>query len=348
MRFMKSALAGAVFAAGMTLGMTGGLATAGAQTTELKLAHFLPTINGMHSDFLEPWARELEKRTNGKVKVTIYPAGTQLGNIAKLYDSVRSGVVDIAHGLRGIPRGRFPRTEIIELPFMTGSADAASRALWAVYPKYLKEEYPGVKVLALHAHNGGLIHTRDKQVVTMGDLKGLRIRFPSAPIKSMLESLGAVPQGLPPGKVYENTQKGVIDGTVFPWDPMNSFKLSEVMNHHLDMGGIYTVSFWFAMNEKKYNSLPADVRQVIDDMSGDNLVGKFGPWWDKWDSWGIEKVKAKGSTITKLGPEEAARWKQATTPIVEEWLANMEANGISNAREIYDAMKAEIAKAEGN
>lgn len=348
MRFIKGALAGAVFAAGMTMGLTGGVTTAAAQTIELKLAHFLPTINGMHSEFLEPWARELERRTNGKVKVTIYPAGTQFGNIAKLYDSVRSGVVDIAHGLRGIPRGRFPRTEIIELPFMTGSADAASRALWAVYPKYLKEEYEGVKVLALHAHNGGLIHTRDKQVVTMGDLKGLRIRFPSAPIKSMLESLGAVPQGLPPGQVYENTQKGVIDGTVFPWDPMNSFKLSEVMNYHLDMGGIYTVSFWFAMNEDKYNSLPADIRQVIDDLSGDNLVGKFGPWWDKWDSWGIDKVKAKGSTVTKLGPEEAARWKEATTPIVDQWLADMEANGISNAREIYDAMKAEIAKVEGN
>ena len=344
MRFSKMTMAGAVFAAAMTIN---GFA-AKAETIELKLAHFLPTINGMHVDFLEPWARELEARTNGKVKVTIFPAGTQLGNIAKLYDSVRAGVVDIAHGLRGIPRGRFAKTGIIELPFMTGSADAASRAMWAVYPKYLKDEYPGVKVLALHAHNGGLIHTRDKQVVTMGDLKGLRIRFPSAPIKAMLESLGAVPQGLPPGKVYENTQKGVIDGTVFPWDPMHSFKLSEVMNYHLDMGGIYTVSFWFAMNEKKYNSLPADVRKAIDDISGDNLIGKFGPWWDKWDSWGIEKVEAKGATVTKLSPEEAARWKAVTTPIIDGWLSDMESNGVSNAREIYDAMKAEIAKVEGN
>jgi len=344
MRLSKRILAGAAFAAALT---AGGI-TAKAETIELKLAHFLPTINGMHVDFLEPWARELEARTNGKVKVTIFPAGTQLGNIAKLYDSVRSGVVDIAHGLRGIPRGRFAKTGIIELPFMTGSADAASRALWAVYPKYLKDEYPGVKLLGLHAHNGGLIHTRDKQVVTMSDLKGLRIRFPSAPIKVMLESLGAVPQGLPPGKVYENTQKGVIDGTVFPWDPMHSFKLSEVMNYHLDMGGIYTVSFWFAMNEKKYNSLPADVRKVIDDMSGDNLVGKFGPWWDKWDSWGVDKVQAKGATVTQLSPEEAARWKDATTPIIDNWLADLESKGVSNAREIYDAMKAEIAKVEGN
>ncbi len=344
MRLTKRILAGAAFAAALTVGG----AAAKAETIELKLAHFLPTINGMHVDFLEPWARELEARTNGKVKVTIFPAGTQLGNIAKLYDSVRSGVVDIAHGLRGIPRGRFAKTGIIELPFMTGSADAASRALWAVYPKYLKDEYPGVKLLGLHAHNGGLIHTRDKQVVTMSDLKGLRIRFPSAPIKAMLESLGAVPQGLPPGKVYENTQKGVIDGTVFPWDPMHSFKLSEVMNYHLDMGGIYTVSFWFAMNEKKYNSLPADVRQAIDDISGDNLVGKFGPWWDKWDSWGVEKVQAKGATVTQLSPEEAARWKEATTPIIDNWLAGLESKGVSNAREIYDAMKAEIAKVEGN
>ena len=207
------------------------------ETINLKMAHFLPTINGMHVDFMEPWAREVEKRTNGKVKVTIYPAGTQLGNIAKLYAQVQAGVVDIAHGLRGIPRGRFLKTSIIELPFMTDSADTASKTLWAMYPDHLKDEYPGVKMLALHAHNGGLIHTGSKSVKIMEDLKGLRIRFPSGPIKALLESLGATPQGMPPGKVYENVQKGVIDGTVFPWDPMHSFKLSEVMNHHLNAGG---------------------------------------------------------------------------------------------------------------
>lgn len=327
-------------------GMLLGAVQAKAQEIELKLAHFLPTINGMHVDFLEPWARELEQRTNGQVKVTIFPAGTQFGNIARLYDSVQSGVVDIAHGLRGIPRGRFPRTSIIELPFMTGSADAASRALWAVFPDHLAAEYPGVKVLGLHAHNGGLIHTRDKPVYTMQDLRGLRIRFPSAPIQAMLQTLGATPQGLPPGEVYENLQKGVIDGTVFPWDPMHSFRLAEVLNHHLDLGGVYTVSFWFAMNQDKYDSLPANVREAIDAISGDNLIGKFGPWWDRWDSWGYEKVVERGSQVTRLAPEEAERWEEMTRPITEAWLDELEGQGIGDAREIYEKMKRVIAEVE--
>ncbi len=340
----KTALAGA-----MALGVAG-LADAGTgaraqdDVIELKLAHFLPTANGMHQDFMEPWARELERRTDGKVKVTIYPAGTQLGNIAKLYDQVRAGVVDIAHGLRGIPRGRFQRTSVIELPFMTGSADVATRTLWSLYPEYLKQEYPGVKVLALHAHNGGLIHTTDTPVRKLEDLKGLRLRFPSGPIKALLESLGATPQGLPPGKVYENAQKGVIDGTVFPWDPMNSFKLGEVMNYHTEVGGIYTVSFWFAMNERRYNSLPEDVRKVIDDMSGDNLIPKFGDWWDKWDQLGREA--SEGDEVIVLDEAERERWEDAARPVTQAWLERLEEQGNPDIRDVYHAMKAKIAELE--
>lgn len=338
----KKALAGGV-ALAFSASLWGGLAKAD-DVIHLKMAHFLPTINGMHVDFMEPWARELEKRTNGKVKVTIYPGGTQLGNIAKLYDEVRSGVVDIAHGLRGIPNGRFQKTSIIELPFMTNSADAASRALWALYPKYLKDEYPGVKMLGLHAHNGGLIHTGSVPVKTMDDLKGLRIRFPSGPIRALLENLGATPQGLPPGKVYESVQKGVIDGSVFPWDPMHSFKLSEVMNHHVDVGGVYTVAFWFAMNERKYNALPEDVRQAIDSISGENLVNQFGDWWNRWDQLGKDLSVAKGDPIVVLDQAERAKWEQAAQPVIDAWLKRLEEDGVDNAREIYTAMKSKIAE----
>lgn len=337
---------GLVAAIALGLGLVATAANAD-DVIELKMAHYLPTINGMHVDFMEPWARELEKRTNGKVKVTIYPAGTQLGNITKLYDEVRSGVVDIAHGLRGIPNGRFLKTSIIELPFMTNSADAASRTLWDMYPKYFADEYPGVKMLALHAHNGGLVHTGSKEVRTMEDLKGLRIRFPSGPIKALLETFGATPQGLPPGKVYESVQKGVIDGSVFPWDPMNSFKLSEVMNHHLDVGGVYTVSFWFAMNERKYNSLPEDVRAAIDSISGDYLISRLGGWWNQWDKLGRDKALAKGDNLIVLSEAEREEWHRAAQPVIDAWLTSLEEDGVENAREIYDVMKAKIAEHGG-
>src|SRR5699024_10532555 len=130
---------------------------------------------------------------------------------------VRAGVVDIAFGLAGMPRGRLPRTTLIEMPFLIKSADTGSRTLWELYPDYLKEEYKGLHMLALMTHNGGLIHTRDKTVKNIDDMKGLRIRTPSDTISKALTKLGATPVGMPPGEVYEGLQRGVIDGAAFPW-----------------------------------------------------------------------------------------------------------------------------------
>jgi TRAP-type C4-dicarboxylate transport system substrate-binding protein len=327
--------------------LAGTLAAGGAQAAEynLKLSHFLPPVHGIHTDFLQPWAEELEACSDGRVAVEIFPGGTQLGNVAKQQEQVLAGVVDMAHGLHGIPRGRFPRTSVIDLPFLTESADAASRTLWALYPDYLAEEYDGLKVLALHAHNGGLIHTRDTQVTTMDDMQGLRIRTPSPAISMMLEHLGAIPQGMPPGQVYENLEKGVIDGTVFPWDPVKSFRLAEVLDYHLDARA-YTVSFFFVMNERSYESLPAEVQACIDESSGDALVGKFGDWWNAWDAPGLEAAKAKGNTITSLSDAERDRWREALKPMIEAYLDQLEDEGVDNAREIYAKARDYVAEFE--
>lgn len=326
------------------IALCGGPAQA-AEPLELKLSHFLPPVHGIHTDFLEPWARELEARTNGQVKVTIFPGGTQFGNVAKQYDQVRAGVVDIAHGLHGIPRGRFPRTSIIELPFLTESADAATRTLWALYPTHLAQEYPGVKVLALHAHNGGLIHTRGKQVQTMDDLKGLRIRTPSPAISSMLDYLGASPVGLPPGQVYENLQKGVIDGTVFPWDPVASFKLAEVLDYHLDARA-YTVSFYFVMNQNVYDNLPDDVRAAIDELSGEALIGRFGDWWNQWDAPGLAAAEMANQPILRLSEDERDRWRKALAPMIDAWLETLAAEGVENPRDLYAETQRLVAEYE--
>lgn len=316
-----------------------------AAQTELKVSHFLPAVHGIHADFIEPWARELEKRTNGKIKVTVFPGGSSFGDVARQYDQVNAGVIDIAHGLHGIPRGRFPRTSIIDLPFLTESADAATRTLWALYPKYLQDEYRGVKVLALHAHNGGLIHTREKPVTQLADLKGLRIRAPSPAVQMMLEYLGATPVGLPPGQVYENLQKGAIDGAVFPWDPVASFKLAEVLKYHLD-ARTYTVSFFFVMNQRKYDSLPADVKQAIDATTGDAMISKFGPWWAKWDQAGLDQAKARGNTILRLSDAERQKWRQALAPMTEAYLKTIEDQGVKNVRDIYGEARRLVAQFE--
>jgi TRAP-type transport system periplasmic protein len=331
-----------------TLLAFGGFAAQPAQAADinLTLSHFLPAVHGIQTDFIEPWARGLEECSGGQVAVEIFPGGTQLGNVARQQEQVLAGVVDIAHGLHGIPRGRFNRTSIIDLPFLTESAGAATQALWDLFPEYLAEEYEGMKVLALHAHNGGLIHTVERPVETMEDLQGLRIRTPSPAISMMLEHLGAVPQGLPPGQVYESLQRGVIDGTVFPWDPVNSFRLAEVLNHHLDTRA-YTVSFFFVMNQDRFDELPSDVQACIEESSGDALVARFGDWWDDWDAPGLAAAEARGSQIRVLSDEERERWREALQPMIEAYLVELEGEGVDNAREIYDAMRAKIAELEG-
>ncbi len=334
-------------ALGAAILLAGFAAPAMAQQIELKLSHFLPPGHGMHRDWFVPWGEELAKRTNGKVKVTIFPAGSAFGNPARQLEQAVSGVVDIAHGLRGLPAGRFPRMGIIEFPFLVETANAASRTLWDMYPKHFAKEFPDtVKVLGLHAHNAGLIHTREKQVKTMDDLKGLRIRSPSPQINAMLQQLGATPVGLPPGDVYENLQRGVIDGAVFPWDPINSFRLFEVTKYHLDARS-YTASFYFIMNKRKYDSLPADVRKAIDDTTGANLIEKFGDWWNQWDAPGLELAKKKGNVLSSLSDAERNRWRDALKPTTEKLLSDLEGQGVKDARAIYAEMQQRIAKIEG-
>ena len=333
--------------AGTLLAVAGFAQPAQAAEINLKLSHFLPPVHGIHTDFIEPWAKDLEECCGRKGRTSrSSPAARSSATSRSQQEQVLAGVVDIAHGLHGIPRGRFHRTSIIDLPFLTESAGAATQTLWDLFPEYLEEEYKGMKVLALHAHNGGLIHTAEKPVETMEDLQGLRIRTPSPAISMMLESLGAVPQGLPPGQVYESLQRGVIDGTVFPWDPVNSFRLAEVLNHHLDARA-YTVSFFFVMNQDRFDELPTDVQACIDKLSGDALVASFGEWWDAWDAPGREAAEARGNEIRVLSDEERERWREALQPMIEAYLDQLESEGVDNAREIYEAMKTKIAELEG-
>ena len=317
---------------------------ASAETT-LKVSHFLPTVHGIHTDFIVPWTRQITECTSGEIKFDIFSAGSQLGKVTRQQEQVQAGVVDIAHGLHGIPRGRFPRTSIIDMPFLTDDAGAATYALWQLLPDTLAAEYEGLKVLALHAHNGGLLHTRDKKVETMEDINGLRIRTPSPAVSDMLTFLGATPQGLPPGEVYGNLQRGVIDGTVFPWDPIKSFALNEVLNYHLDAGA-YTVSFFFVMNEKSYTGLSEEAQACIDRYSGAALVSKFADWWDKWDEPGRKDAINAGHQITELSDRERARWRTVLQPMIAAYLQKVKSEGIENAEDIYRQMQDKIAEFE--
>ena len=325
------------------------LAALPAQAAEitLKISHYLPDKHGIHTDFLEPWARELEAKTNGKVAVEILPGPSAFGNVAKQMDQVKAGVVDMANGLAGMPRGRLPRTSVMDMPFLAKTADAATRTLWDLHKEgLLADEYKGVKPLALYCHNAGLIHTTDKPVRSPDDLKGLRLRTPSPAISEAVTALGGTPVGLPPAEVYESLQKKVLDGTIFTWDAVGAFRLNEVLKYHTD-ARTYTTCFFFVMNEKKYESLPADVRAALDSISGDALIPKFGPWWDKWDARGMDDAKAKGHEIITLTDAERQAFADRLQALADDWIAKLaKDDNVPNAAALYDRAKALVAKYE--
>jgi TRAP-type C4-dicarboxylate transport system substrate-binding protein len=196
---------------------------ADAQPITLKFSHFLGPTSFFQLDVVEPWAKELEAKTNGKVKVEIHDGTSPLGKVTEQASQAQAGSVDIALGLRGAEGDRFPGSSIIELPFLVPSAALGSNALWTLYKDGALDEYKDYKVLALFVHNPGLIHTTSKRIVTPSDLKGLRLRAPNKTVAAALEHVGAVPVVLQVDDVMPAVKEGKIEGIVTNWgNPLQS------------------------------------------------------------------------------------------------------------------------------
>lgn len=314
-----------------------------AQEMTLKLSHFFPTSIFLHTEFIAKWAENLKECTGGKVDVEVHGAGSALGDPNRQFDQARAGVVDVAFGHTGFPRGRFPRSSIIEFPFLTGSANANSFALWSIAEEHLKPEYPDVHILAMMSHNPGLIHA-NAPVEKLEDIKGMRLRTPNATTSAVLEHFGAEAIGMGPGDIYENLQKGTIDGIAMEWTGIGAYKLTEVLKYHFELP-LFTVGFYFVMNQAKYDSLPEDVRACVDEVSGDNLVATFGPMWDASGVAGYEAEKASpDDVILQATPEQIEGWKEELKPVTEALMQSLRDNGVANPEEIRDALEAEIAK----
>lgn len=324
--------------------MLAGAGVAQAADITLKVSHYLPPSHGFQVDFLENWGKQLSEKTNGKVEVQIFDATSAFGKIDRQADQVRAGVMDMAVGLNGIPRDRYPAASIIEMPFLVKYADSGSETLWQLYKEgLLGSDYQDFKVLGLFTHEGGLIHTLDTPVKSLDDLKGLRLRTPSPAVSAMLESFGASPVGLPPSAIYENLQKGNIEGLVTTWDLVNAVKANELLKYHTDAAA-YTAGFYFVMNQKKYDSLPEDVRAAIDEISGDALVGKFGDWWTKWEAVGKAAAEERGNEIIVIDDATRAEWQASVQPMIKDYLESLKEKGVADPEAIYKRAQELVAE----
>jgi TRAP-type C4-dicarboxylate transport system substrate-binding protein len=286
---------------------------------------------------VEPWAKELEAKTNGQVKVEIFDASSPLGKPTEQANQVKSGTVDIALGLRGAEGDKFPGSSIIELPFLVPNALSGSRALWSLYADgTLADEYKDYKVLALFVHNPGLIHTAAKRVVNLADLKGLRFRAPNKTVAAALEHVGAVPAILQVNEVMDAVKSGKIDGIVTNWgNPLPGF--NDAMKLHTDIA-FYTSVFFVVMNKDKFASLPPDIRAAIDKLSNEALVDRFGLLWTRWDKPVRDGASGPGQEIIVPDAATIVQWHEALQPATERYLDGLVSGGFTGARAAYNEL----------
>jgi TRAP-type transport system periplasmic protein len=294
------------------------------KTIVLKFSNFWPAPH-KNSVTVDEWAKDVEKQTHGKVKVNVYHGAT-LTPPPQTYDSVVKGICDVGMSALAYSRGRFPLTEVIDLPLGYKSGAQATGLINAYFKKFSPKEFDQVKVLFFHAHGPGILHTK-KPVQKMEDLKGMKIRSTGLSAK-LVQALGGVPVGMPMTESYDALSKGVADGILAPYESLKGFKLGEVIKYTTESyGSAYSTAFFVVMNKEKWDSLPLDVQQVIDRLSGEYAV-KYGKVWDEIDKEGKDFTQARGNKVIKLSAQENARWAKQVHPILDEYVKGATAKGL--------------------
>lgn len=302
-----------------------GATTARAKEIKLTYACLQPPTD-VHSRLVEAWIKEVENQTDGRVKINFFP-GQTLIKAAQTYDGVLNGLTDIGFSILQYTRGRFPLMDFINLPMGYPSGPVNTAIINEVFEKFKPAELNDVKVLYLHAHGPGYIHTKKQPVHEMKDLKGLKFRS-HGPTAEMLKALGGTPTALPMPELYQALQKGVVQGGVWDLSASIDWKLAEVIDYTIACSPIaYSLGFFVVMNKEKWESLEPDVQNVIEQLDLD-WVAKHGQAWQNADTRGINFSLQHGKSIIGIAPEEAAKWRKAVRPVIETYLKETESKGL--------------------
>ena len=320
-----------------------------AENVTLKLHQFLPAQANVPKLILDVWADKVEAASGGEITIDRFPSMQLGGKPPELMDQAIDGVADIVWTVVAYTPGRYPSTEVFELPFMMTDPIATSKAFMEMVETDLQDsEYGEVKVLGAWVHGPGVIHT-STPVNTLEDMAGKKLRGPTRVITDMLNELGATPVGMPLPAIPEALSKGVIDGTVIPWEVTPSIKLTELVHNHTEFSGkeaLYTATIVLVMNKAKYESLPPEAKAAIDAESGQKLSEFAAQMMFDYDKPGREIAVAAGNNIITLDEAEVARWKEKAQPVIARWIADMAAKDI-DGQALIDQAKALIAKHGG-
>ncbi|WP_069300584.1 TRAP transporter substrate-binding protein [Neptunicoccus sediminis] len=331
-RFIKTSITALALASATTF--------AQAQEVTIRVHHFMSAKAPLHAKFLVPLAERLAEASDGRIKLEPYDSMSLGGRPGDLFDQAADGAVEAVLTLPGYTSGRFNRTEVFELPFIMQNAVATSKAYYDLVESELQDgELADVKVLTGWVHGPGVIHS-EEPIAKLEDLAGKEMRGPTRLVTDLLGELGATPVGMPLPKIPENLSKGVISGAVVPWEVTPSIKLAELVSNHTELGGdraLYTAVFVLAMNWDVYESMPDDLRAILDAETGKALGVKAAQAMLDADAFG--RSKAEGNNIIELDEAEVARWIEAAQPVYDRWTARANDEGFDGAAAIEQARK---------
>ncbi len=323
---------------GVVLGVLAPPAAWAQQKFELKLAYYVGDQHAM-SKWLIKWSDKLAEDSGGRITVKRFP-GSQMGPVQQHYDLARTGQADVSWLLHGATPGRFPLTELIQLPYLVGSAEIGIKVLndRELRAKYLDAEHKGVKVLLLFTHQPGNVHTTKKAIRSADDMKGLRLRFSSPTIRELVAALGGTPVGVQATEQVEQLQKGTIDGTFIDYGGAGiAFKMAGVVKYTTEMYS-FVSSFGLVMNEGFWNKLPPDLQELVA-KSVAGVEKEVGEAWDGLDAIGKKLLVDAGGEPIRLSPAEQARFRKIGAQVAEARVNELEAKG-QPARAIHTTMKA--------
>jgi TRAP-type C4-dicarboxylate transport system substrate-binding protein len=306
--FLTGALAAAAGPA-----MPRGAAAQGAE--ELKLATFVPPTHIIYARVLTPWAQQLAAASNGRLTVRFFPSMQLGGRPPELYRQMLQGISDICFTLPGYTSNDFPMMALTELPGMANNAEDGTKKLWSHFERFLAREYQGAKVLMLWNSDTASIMSKSKPVRVLEDLKGLKVRTPSAAQSAQIQALGAIPIDMPAGQIYNALDRGVVDASQIPMSAAIDFRLIEVARYFTVNAPLGRSPFLVAMNRARYDKLAPDLKKLIDDMTGLSLSLQGAQTYDTQNNQAIEAVK-KDRELIELSADENKRWLAAFRPLI--------------------------------
>lgn len=323
-------------------------AGAAASQTVLKVHHFLPSGSNAHQHMIQPWCDKVEKESAGSLKCQIYPAMQLGGTPPQLMDQARDGVADIVWTVPTYIAGRYVKSEVFELPFMSSTARQGSQALWDYIQMNAMDEYKGIKPVFVHMTEGYLFHSR-AQIASLADLKGKKIRAPNRLSSRMIHALGATPVQMPMPQVPDALSKGVVDGVLAPWEVLPATKLHEIVKYHSDTPEtaprMSNTIFMFGMNQAKYNSLTAEQKKVIDANSGVATSRWAGGTYDDARVPFRKLARDQGNNTSFISEAELKVWQNAVSTVEKSWISDAKSKG-ADGQKLLESAKALLAKYE--